>query len=231
MTEPLRLALMGGCGSSGTTLLTHLVSRHPQVASGPEFNCFNHIDLFDFARFKRRAYRAVAGRCDPSGYIDVSTFMTSREQYTLTTALILEWLQNADTLRDFLLAIQRHMLARYGASLFLEKSPTNVYTFHAFSRLFSEIPLIHVIRDGRDVAVSLMKREFNLFGAGSRWLYDTLCGLRSRDAPTYLEIRYEDLVFSPESVLQKIFYHIGVDDSVSVLSQHVSEQSGVYTEN
>ena len=42
-----RLGLMGGCGSSGTTLLVHLLSRHAEIGSGPEFNCINHPELYE----------------------------------------------------------------------------------------------------------------------------------------------------------------------------------------
>ena len=43
-----KIAIAGGCGSSGTTLLAHLLSKHPDIGSGPEFNFFNHFEIFDF---------------------------------------------------------------------------------------------------------------------------------------------------------------------------------------
>ena len=37
----MNLAIVGGSGSSGTTLLARLLSRHPCVVSGPEMKFFN----------------------------------------------------------------------------------------------------------------------------------------------------------------------------------------------
>jgi len=65
------LAIVGGCGSSGTTLLAHLVSRHPDIASGPEFNYFNHLDLYDIDSLRHVLPALLSGRGRPSGYIDV----------------------------------------------------------------------------------------------------------------------------------------------------------------
>jgi hypothetical protein len=71
---------------------------------------------------------------------------------------------------------------------------------------------VHLIRDGRDVAASLLRRGKSLYGAGSRWLYDTLAGLRARGHASYLEIRYEDLVADTAATLARVFAHLGLPD-------------------
>jgi hypothetical protein len=58
-----------------------------------------------------------------------------------------------------------------------------VYSFLRFARELPDVPLIHVIRDGRDVAVSLRRRGYNLFGAGGTGLSGTsLRGTTRRSA-------------------------------------------------
>jgi len=54
-----------------------------------------------------------------------------------------------------------------------------------------------------------MRRGFNLFGAGSRWLYDTVRGLEARGSPAYLEARYEDLVSDPDDTCERLLRHFG----------------------
>ena len=227
----LNFCIMGGCGSSGTTLLTHLLSLHQDISSGPEFNLFNHYELYEFEMFKKNHLQKLNGKCEPSGYIDSAVFMTYREHYGLTEELISNWINQADTLHDFMSNVLSHMFERFSVPFFLEKSPTNVYCFSDLVQAFPTTPIIHVVRDGRDVVCSLMKRGFNLHGAASRWLYDTMCGLSVRDAPNYFEIRYEDLVNDPDKILSDIYGFIGMDAPIDRRIDDTKHTKSVYSEN
>ena len=46
------------------------------------------------------------------------------------------------------------------ATLRLEKSPNNVYFFEHLNYMFPDSPLVHVIRDGRDVVCSLLTMDW-----------------------------------------------------------------------
>jgi hypothetical protein len=204
------LALVGGCGSSGTTLLIHLLSRHPRVASVPELNFFNHPETLDLARFEASLDALLARRVLTPGYKQVAGFLGPRRQLDLDRARLAAWAARAHDVADLHRALARHVCQRVGATHFVEKTPTNVYAFAALVHRNPEARLIHLIRDGRDVAASLLGRGKSLYAAGSRWLYDTLAGLRARGRPSYLEIRYEDLVEDPAATLARVFAHIGL---------------------
>lgn len=226
-----RLAIAGGCGSSGTTLLAHLVSRHPDIASGPEFNCFNHPEVYDLGGLRRALPRLLSGRARPAGYVDVPVFMTFRDHYQISDELIRNWTECSQDAGEFVTRVTDHVLGHLGGRLFFEKSPTNVYCMLAASRTLPGTPLVHLVRDGRDVAVSLMRRGWNLFGAGSRWLYDTLRGLEARQAQHYLELRYEELVTSPDEQLDRILRHLGIEGSGHSLTQPPTNATGLYSED
>jgi len=209
----VRLGLIGGCGSSGTTLLVHLLSRHEEIGSGPEFNCFNHPEVYDLPSL-RRAWPAMRrGRARPAGYIDVPVFMTHREHYRVDDQLIESWLTESASAAQFVTALKNHLHSALDCHIVLEKSPTNVYCFRHASETLEGVRIVHLIRDGRDVVVSLMRRGFNLFGAGSRWLYDTVRGLEARGSPAYLEARYEDLVSNSEETCERLLRHFGAGQS------------------
>ena len=229
--QKYNLAIVGGCGSSGTTLLAHLLSKHPDIGSGPEFNCFNHFEIYDFTLFKKNFQKMYSGKCTPWGYIDIHVFMTYREEYGIEFEILKQWVEESHSTVEFFEKLCQHMNKRFHTKLFLEKSPTNVYSFRILAERFPNIPLVHLVRDGRDVAASLMKRGFNLYFAGTRWLYDTLCGMNARGSENYLEIKYEQMVHSPDDTLRKIFSHIGVnsDDYGQTKSSNAAE-SGVYHE-
>lgn len=224
-----RLGLMGGCGSSGTTLLVHLLSRHPEIGSGPEFNCFNRPELYDLSTLRRAWPEIRRGRAKPAGYIDVPVFMTHRDHYQITDELIEQWMRDSSTAGGFIGRLKEHLHRTLGCRIVLEKSPTNVYCFRTASAVLPGVKIIHLMRDGRDVAVSLMRRGFSLFGAGSRWLYDTVRAIEARDVPGYLETRYEELVADPEMVCRRLLSHLGVDEMPEA-SVPVDDHPGLYTE-
>lgn len=226
-----RLAVVGGCGSSGTTLLAHLISRHEDLASGPEFNCFNHPEIYDIEHLRKALPALLSGRAAPAGYIDVPVFMTFRDYYGIDDELIGTWVAESDTAEMFAGFLLDHLLSRFGCQVFVEKSPSNAYCLARASISLPGVRLVHMIRDGRDVVVSLMRRGFNLFGAGSRWLYDTRRGLAARAHPGYMELRYEDLVTRPEDTLTEFFRHLGVGgDGRSVLHEPIRKK-GLYSED
>lgn len=222
------LGLMGGCGSSGTTLLVHLLSRHPGIGSGPEFNCFNHPELYDIQRLHRIYPAMKAGRAPPAGYVDVPVFMTHRPHFAVDDDLIESWMRESGSSQEFVGRLLDHLLRLFSCSVVLEKSPSNVYCFVDAARELEGVKLIHLIRDGRDVVVSLMRRGFNLFGAGSRWLYDTVRGLEARGARGYLEARYEGLVRDPDGTTARILEHLDVPDPE--MPERQSSRRGLYTE-
>lgn len=206
------LALVGGCGSSGTTLLIHLLSRHPQVASAPELNFFNHPESLELARFAESLDALLARQRLTPGYKQVASFLGPRHELGLDRERLAAWAVQARDAAELHRLLARHVCERVGATHFVEKTPTNVYAFAALARDNPEARLVHLIRDGRDVAASLARRGKSLYAAGSRWLYDTLAGLRARGYPSYLEIRYEELVGDTAATLARVFAHLGLPE-------------------
>ena len=222
------LAVVGGCGSSGTTLLIHLLSRHPQVVSAPELNFFNHPETFDVAVFAESLDALLARRRLANGYKQVVSFMSRRRKLGIDRELLAAWAARARDVAELHALLAEHMCARVGATHFVEKTPTNVYAFARLTRENPRARLVHLVRDGRDVAASLVKRGKSLYGGGSRWLYDTLAGLRARGHPSYLEIRYEDLVADTAPTLARVYAHLGLPDAPLMPE---ADTPGTYREN
>jgi hypothetical protein len=228
-TRP-RLALAGGCGSSGTTLLAHLLGRHPAVVAAPEFDLFNHPEALSLAALRESAGALFERRRLSDGYKLVVGFVTPAKAVGIERATLERWLADAATLEEFYASVAGHMCAARGAACFVEKTPTNVYNFEALAKRMPELPLIHQIRDGRDVAASLVRRGKTLFYAGSRWLYDTLRGLRARGSPSYIETRYEALVLDPEATLRTILAHLRLEYDPCVLDPDRGSSASSYDE-
>ena len=88
-----------------------------------------------------------------------------------------------------------------------------------FQSSVSNMKMIHVIRDGRDVAMSWMKTWFgpvNITHAAMQWKKH-VAGKRSWGASndnSYLEVRYEDLLQNEAKVISMIADFLGVDKNV-----------------
>lgn len=222
--------LIGGSGSSGSTLLATILDRHPEIACGPEMSFFNKHPIYGpYFVFQRKLPVWLKKGLSTDGYFPYYGFLLGREHYCLTEDLVIRWSTESNSLMGFVSLLQSHYLAHRGKTYFAENTPSNVYCFHEFVNVFPNCRLVHIVRDGRDVVCSLRKRGFPLFQASSEWLYNTAAGFVCRTLPQYLEIRYEDLVSNPEHVIKKVCDHIGVEFVPSMLeaSTQGSSKSGL----
>lgn len=121
-----------------------------------------------------------------------------------------------------------------------EKTPNNVAYFRQLHHISPQSPLLHIIRDGRDVVRSLLNQNWangdgkplaicsSPVAAAKYWRQILEIG---RDAARssqslndqYLEIRYEDLVFSTERTARKIIDHVGESWNPVVLDFYLKE--------
>lgn len=92
-----------------------------------------------------------------------------------------------------------------------DKTPNNLPFIHKIGSVFPEAKIVHLIRDGRDCALSMMKSRSglnfrNLFELASNWSSDNkgAADFRRRKPDACLLVRYEDLIADPEKVLRAI---------------------------
>lgn len=108
----------------------------------------------------------------------------------------------------------------------VEKSPANVTRLGFLFEHFPKAKFVHLIRDGRDVACSLRKWSVQISrheasGIGEcielwdRWVRD---GLAWRGHANYREVRYEQLVHEPETILRDLLEWLDVPWDDRVLS-------------
>ncbi len=95
-------------------------------------------------------------------------------------------------------------------SRWCEKSPPNVRYFGYLLDYFEELKLIHIIRDGRDVMLSSHpKKPDEYWVEPERWVNDVRAGLKYKDHPQVLTVKYENLVLDYDATVQKICKFIG----------------------
>lgn len=108
------------------------------------------------------------------------------------------------------------------ASHVCEKTPTTVWWLPLVAQLYPDAYYVHVVRDGRDVALSLARTRVpgddvsaeDLDSAAREWV--AAVGAVEAAAPglsRFREVRYEDLLADPLGVVGDLWAWIGVDSS------------------
>ena len=90
---------------------------------------------------------------------------------------------------------------------------------------------IHLVRDGRDVALSFKKAvvgEKHIYNLAKKWQYDQerpLEYMNEFGTQRGIQVRYEDLLVSPDKEIQKICKLIGLKYSDRIFDYYHSEES------
>jgi hypothetical protein len=107
-----------------------------------------------------------------------------------------------------------------------DKDPGNMLRLASVLEWFPDARIVHIVRDGRDACQSLLKQSFggdDLLRCAEQWREQVgwvrQIG-RILGAQRYHELRYEDLVEHPESVLRTLASFLDLDWSPSMLEYH-----------
>lgn len=229
--------LIGRCGSSGTSLLSHLLNAHSAIYCGAELFLFNKKILYslpfttvkDEFKFFLRKGVPTSGLldCDLLGLSTYTqprrglTFLYNLKDYGVDPSVLINILKQSNNIKEFTDSFFQIVLLKEGKRRWAEKTPTNCYCISDFLSLYPSGKYIHVVRDGRDVVASLVQRGTPPEIAVRRWIHDTSMGIPHRGDNRYFELRYEDLVCEPEPTLSKLMNFLEEESEVeSMLSSH-----------
>jgi len=116
--------------------------------------------------------------------------------------------------------------------LFVEKTPSHVRQLDKIFTTFPQAKVIVLVRDGRDVALSLEKRTENLQESISRWISDNECWVNEfTDDKRLIHIKLEDFTQNPKDILKEICEHVNItyDDNMLDYSnkEYVYQNTGL----
>jgi hypothetical protein len=119
----------------------------------------------------------------------------------------------------FLADLGRRWAADQGAGRWGEKTPVHVHHLRVLHHVFPALRVVHLVRDPRDVAASLVRAPFaasvDPVGFAVEWRRtlehaDAQVAADPALADAVLQVRYEDLVRTPAEVVEQVAAHVGV---------------------
>ncbi len=204
-----------GAARSGTTLLRLMLDAHPDLAIPPE------------THFIPQAARACESAPNPQrAFLETVTSSRRWKDYGIQSDLLARRIYSVEPfdLGEALRAFYKLYAERFGKPRWGDKTPPYVDRMDVIQDLLPEARFIHVVRDGRDVALSSMGLWFgpdSIEEAARRWRAVIEKARRqSRKLPHYLEIRYEDLVSNTEPALRKVSNFVGLPWDRGMLAYH-----------
>ena len=201
-----------GARRSGTNWVQRILAAHPDALAVPtEANLFRRglAPLQD--RFQHGAAGALAvGKL----YMDREAFL--------------------DALRDFCDAAFGGVLDALApeARYLVERSPMDTDVLALIGEVYPDATIVHIIRDGRDVARSLVSQDWgpaSVEDAAREWR-DAVESARHAGATLvhYHEVRYEQLLADPTTLVPELYRRIGFDTSDDALATALREAAISY---
>ncbi|MEZ5061200.1 MAG: sulfotransferase [Solirubrobacterales bacterium] len=206
-----------GLTRSGTTLLRMMLDAHRELAIPPE------------THFVPDVIKAVRAEAGTDAVLAAFTDNRTWNDFGISTEEMRGRIEAdggggaAEVVRAFFTAYAE----RQGKERWGDKTPAYMLSIQRIGRTLPESRFIHLIRDGRDVALSQTARALNEqpppAEQAARWVKRIR---KARDqaatlkGPRYVEARYEDLVREPEATLRRICEFVELPWDEGMLSYH-----------
>jgi hypothetical protein len=202
-----------GVARSGTTLLRLMLDAHPELAIPGETHFLSAllkqppISKDEFLARVTGAETWANMALDPA---DLQAALDRMETFSLANAT-----------RCF----YRLYASRLGKTRWGDKTGRYLNDMTALQELLPEAHFIHIIRDGRDNALSFQGLWFgpgNDFADLAQFWASRITAARqqAKHLSHYLEVRYESLVMEPEHVLREICDYIALPFDPAMLAHH-----------
>jgi hypothetical protein len=225
------LLFIVGCARSGTTLLQRVVEAHPQIAMLPEINWITD-------HFRDKKWLGPGGRVTAAQVARLSEHYRFREcefrREEFEDLLRPEGSVPYGTFLERLFALHAR---KTGKPLVGNKTPEYVRRLRTLHRLWPGAKFVHLIRDGRDVCLSVRKWNHASRSAGrySTWADDPVAttalwwarkvrlgreGGQRLGEGHYHEMRYEALVDRAAEECTRLCAFLGVPYDERVLRFH-----------
>jgi hypothetical protein len=204
----MRPVFIGGCDRSGTTLLGALLGTHTGCLCIPEMP------------FKFGIPRALESEQGDGAKVVQKIASNWRFQIWGLDLDLAEGIPQRWSAREII----EWVVIEYGKQsgkpvpqVWVDHTPLNLRYTQMLLELFPEARIVHIVRDGRAVANSLMRVDWgpnNVESAAHFWVESLARGFAAElmcGPERIIRVRYEDLVWEPAATLEKLCTYVEIN--------------------
>lgn len=209
MSNMSKLALVGSCPSSGSTLLADLLDSTPYSACGVETGIFANKKIYNFNQYKKNIYQTSS--CFSPHRKRSSINFNRLHSYGLNIEEYKELVTSSKTINNFAQKFANNFIALRGKednAVVFDKTPINLNCIELFLENFKDAYFINIVRNPLFVYTSLLSRGFSPYVAMASWLTNVAKYLQYQDHQRVISIKYEDLCSHPFITVQNIIQTI-----------------------
>lgn len=212
-----------GSPRSGTTLFSLILKQNPEIAIPyeshfivPVFDKWKSVDDADFPKVRATILKEIitskyVADWHPEISIDQIDLHQCHDLGTLINEVFMTYAKNAEKQR------------------WADKTPGYLTHADILHHLFPNSKFIHLVRDGRDVSLSLLKTHFgpnNFLTALQHWERKVAVArkmLAMLDPNQHIQIRYEDLIASPQVTMEQVSHFLDLEFHPEMLENFSQE--------
>lgn len=217
-----------GSDRSGSTMLRLMLNEHPELHIPPESHFVSQ--LMDSLPLRASlSTRQLKLGCEIiSRHPRWADFDLSNDELTSISSTL-----DTPTLASLVDSIYGALARKNGKRRWGDKTPDYVLEINRLRVMFPNSQFIHIIRDGRDVCSSLLRKQWHgtsPSGIGRYWARYVGAGIevgRCLPEGSYLEVKYEQLVLQTEETLNQICQFLGVSFDVAMQQFHANAKQNV----
>lgn len=215
MEQQLKPVFIGGAGRSGTTLLGAILGAHSRCLCTPE-------SQFKFQLPHRLRMSKVSDEINLRDAMDILNRHHLFLLWGLGTASPIQFgsaerrLSVTELLTDLVRTYGRKQ-GREAADWWIDHTPTNLRHGKLLATWFPHAKFIHLVRDGRAVAASVMPLAWGpntIVEAARYWKDQVSIGLAAQlyfGPDRAMQVRYEDLLENSSATVKRICDWLGVE--------------------
>jgi hypothetical protein len=218
-----------GVSRSGTTLLKAMLDAHPQLAIPSESYFVPQLWDRHGERPRRDEILADLGRLERI------------REWSVDLDAVARRLSPRPAFADVIDAVYRTYAEAQGKARYGDKTPLYMQHLDLLARVFPDARYVHIVRDGRDAALSFLamrrKPRFNLSRPRAladfavAWRREILAVRRFALGRPVHELRFEELVASPEPVLRDVCAFVELAYDPAMLEYHRREDPARYADH
>ena len=225
-TSPVQLI---GHGSSGTSIFADLCRKYLHVGFGTEsqfvIRFYHRLPKYGDLASDANLRRLIADLHRERWYERCKKYGYASDAERIFSAI------KSRTYRGVLDAVFGDLARHHGMPRWGDKSPEYVNDLPILYSIFPDAKYIHMVRDGRDVANSVMGRYWgpkNTYTAAVEWrdaIRKVAAFVEGFPKDQVLEVRYEDFLNDPLDVYAKLIEFLDIESDDGDLLEWIASQT------